>query len=272
MNLHTIRPSHNAMKSLRNQKQHLKVVITGGTRGLGKAMTQRFLDKGDKVLIVSRNSQNIYETMLENPNLYGHAADVGNAEEIPYLFEKILDVFDGELDMFINSAALSGGYSKMEIQTLSTLESIIRTNLIGTTMCCQEAYKIMSAQETGGAIFNLLGNGSNGFPSPNYAVYGSTKAGISQLTKSLQKEWKDGVVDLHMISPGMMITDLLMENLDKEVFQIIKSLCSPPELVAHHIVPRMRGTYFTAKENHTIKFQTMMKIAYKMISNAMEKK
>ena len=260
-------PSTNLhLKTARASKKSLKVVITGASQGLGKAMTNKFIESGDKVFVISRNASDIDKMVNAHKNIYGHPADVGNSKHIEPLFDKIQVAFDGEVDLFLNCAAQSGGYGVMDELDDNKISSIIQTNLLGTSLCCKYAYDIMKGQESGGAIFNFLGNGSSGHSTPHYAIYGSTKAAIKQLTHSLQREWSESTVDLHLISPGLMITDLLMENLSKETFEFIRNMCSTPEIVAHHIVPRMRSTYYSARDDHTIKFLTVMKIMYKMMS------
>jgi len=235
-------------------------------------MTQRFVERGDKVFVVGRDHRDIVEYVQESPNVFGHAADVGNPKEVAEVFSKINEAYEGELDILINCAAQSGGYNSFNRLKPETMDSIIRTNLVGTSLCTKHAFDMMSNQDTGGAIFNLLGNGSNGFASPNYAVYGSTKAAVQQLTKSLQKEWIDTDVDLHLLSPGLMSTNLLLENLDKNVFKILQGFCSSPEVVAMHLVPRIRSAYYCADGKPVIKFQTPLKIATQLVLNAFKRK
>ena len=263
------------LKSLRTKKTSLSVVITGGTRGLGKSMAQTFVENGDRVFVVSRNARDVNAMKKSNPLIYGCTTDVSNPEQVKRMFANVQDAFgrgqDGGIDLFVNCAALSGGFKRFDEHNEEKISNIIGTNLTGTAMCCSRAFDVMKTQPQGGAIYNFLGNGSNGWASPNYSVYGSTKSAIKQLTKSLQREWKGSVVDLHQISPGLMITDLLMENLSPDTFEYIKALCSTPEHVARHIVPRMRATYYSAKDEHTIKFLTNIKIVYKMFFGALNK-
>lgn len=260
------------LKFERSQKKNLNVVITGGTRGLGKSMTNEFLKKGDKVFIVSRKQSDIDMMVMDNDNLYGKAADIGNAEEFPELFDNILKAFDGEIDMFVNCAGQSGGNKQFVDHDISNLDSIVKTNLLGTILCCKHAFEIMNSQSTGGAIFNFTGAGSNGFSTPNFSLYGATKSGILQLTKTLQEELRQYPVDLHLVSPGMLFTDLLLENMNDDTYHAIKMLVTSPDLVAYHIVPRMRNTYYLAKEDNYIKFLTVMKIIYKIFSDMFNKK
>ena len=63
-----------------------------------------------------------------------------------------------------------------------------------------------------------------------------------------------------------MTTDLLLENLDPTILEVLKHMCSSPETVAHHMVPRMRRLYYNANQNETLKFLTVVKIIYKMLA------
>jgi chlorophyll(ide) b reductase len=252
------------LKQMRSKKDNLNVVITGGTRGLGLAMTKEFSKYGDNVFIVSRNPYDVDKIVQTVDNVYGCASDIGDTQQNHVLMENILNAFDGHIDMFLNCAGQSGGNRQFLEHDINKIESIIKTNLVGTSICCKSAYDIMINQTTGGSIFNFTGAGSNGSSTPNYSVYGATKAGILQLTRSLQDEWRGTNVDLHLVSPGMLLTDLLLENMSDETYDVIKTLCASPELVAHHIVPSMRRVYYHAKEDDYIKFLTLLKIIYKM--------
>jgi chlorophyll(ide) b reductase len=262
----------NDLKKLRLEKKQLKVVITGGSRGLGKSMAEDFLEFGDKVFIISRNKKDIADMVIKHDNLYGYPADIGDKNIYPILFDRILKSLDGEIDMFICAAGQSGGFTPMIYHDDHKIDSIIKTNLLGTALCCRYAFDIMNKQQEGGSIFTLTGAGSNGLSSLNYSLYGATKAGIFQLTKTLQEEWREYAVDLHLVSPGMLFTDLLLENMNDDTYDSIKMLIAQPDLVAHHIVPRMRSVYYHAKEDDYIKFLTVMKIMYKMTSNLLTKK
>ena len=100
------------------------------------------------------------------------------------------------------------------------------------------------------AIYNIAGAGSNGFSTPNFAVYGATKAGISQFTRSFQSEIAaaaaDEKVTTSMVSPGMIMTDLLIENLDKRIFEKIKPFISDPEVVGQNLAGKIRNSYYNA--------------------------
>lgn len=100
----------------------------------------------------------------------------------------------------------------------------------------------MKDQPQGGHIFNTEGAGSDFSSTPNYAVYGATKAAISHFSESLKQEVSDSepVVGIHTIQPGMVLTELLLEGATVSNKQLFNILCEQPEIVAAFLVPRMR--------------------------------
>ena len=236
----------NNLQEERYNKKQLNVVITGGSCVLGKAFANEFAKKGDNVC-------------KDNYLINGKQCDIKNKDELQYVINNdILKKFN-TIDIWINNAGVSGGSRPLLDLDDNKIEDIINTNLVGTCISCKYMYEIMNLQNTGGSIFNLAGAGSDGSASPLYSIYGSTKAGIVQLSRSLQNEWKNTNVDLHVISPGMMLTDLLTENANDEVIKFVQFLCTQPELVAMHLVPRIRKTYFSVQENQYIRFLTLLK-------------
>lgn len=254
------------IKTARQNKTKLNIVITGGTRGFGKAMVEEFVKYGDNVYAISRNPEHLESLMKTYPNVIGKAIDIGDTSSID-LMMKDIEASIGHVDIFINNAGCSGGFREFETLNTSEIENIVRTNLIGMMLCCQAMFYHMNKLETGGAIFNTTGAGSDGNMTPKFSVYGATKAGVLQFTKTLQNEWKDEKVDVHIVSPGMMLTPLLLDNLDEETFTKISKFCSDPYIVAHHLVPRMRRAYFNAHDDVYIEFLTFFKVIVKVLFN-----
>lgn len=253
------------LKLNRLQKTNLNVVITGGTRGLGKSMVNEFA-KRDNVFVISRSQDDIDLMCQKNKKIQGIQCDVSNKTRlISCINDNILNKFDN-IDIWINNAGISGGSRKITELDDDKIENIISTNLLGTSICCKNVFEIMKKQDTGGSIFNLAGAGSNGTATPLYSVYGSTKAAIVQLSRSLQKEWKDTNVDLHIISPGMMLTELLLENNTDKTIEFIKFLCTNPDIIAEEIVPKIRDTYYNNYDKQYIKYLTLYRIIEKFIS------
>lgn len=250
----------------RLQKKNLNVVITGGTRGLGKSLVHEFAKK-DNVFIISRCQNDIDNICKNIKNISGVKCDISNRVELTSCInDNILHRFD-EIDIWINNAGISGGSREIIDLNDDKIENIISTNLLGTCICCKQVFEVMNKQKTGGSIFNLAGAGSNGTATPKYSVYGSTKAAIVQLSKSLQQEWKNTKVDLHIISPGMMLTELLLENNTDKTIEFIKFLCTNPDIIAEEIVPKIRDTYYNTYDKQYIKYLTLYRIIEKFITS-----
>jgi chlorophyll(ide) b reductase len=267
---HNIDTKH--LKYLRQTKKTLNVCITGGTRGLGKALAREFLKHGDKVIINSRNKDNLQKVKdeLSSNNLYGYICDVGNKDDIEYFTNTVVESHK-DIDIWINNAGSSGGYRTFEELDYDTIDKIVSTNFLGTVLSTKQALNTMSNQDTGGAIYNMAGAGSSGMATPYFSVYGGTKCGISQFTKSIQTEMKRNKVDVHVLSPGMMLTDLLMDNLNPDIFDKIKCMCSNPDLVAFHLVPRIRRAYYYADHDSYVNYLTWMKILFKVVKQPFTK-
>jgi chlorophyll(ide) b reductase len=258
------------IKSDRALKTNLNVVITGGTRGLGRAFAKEFSKQGDKVFILSRSQKDVEDLVKEDMHyMRGRACDVSKATEIKRIVPIILHEL-GTIDVWINNAGVSGGSRQLLELNDDKVVDIITTNMIGTCSSCKILHEVMSKQTGGGAIFDLAGAGSDGSPTPSYSIYGATKAGIVQFSKSLQKEWKDSIVDLHVISPGMMFTDLLTDNIPVDTLAMIDFLVTHPELVALHLVPRIKKAYYYDQESY-IRFLTFFRVLGKFFMKGTRK-
>ncbi|KAL5572657.1 hypothetical protein UlMin_022254 [Ulmus minor] len=236
------------------------VVITGSTRGLGKALAREFLLSGDRVVVASRSPESVHTTVSElEENLKGglmtavgpsktnlaHAKVVGTTCDVcdPEDVQKLANFAVGELgsiDIWINNAGTNKGFRPLLQFTDEEITQIVSTNLVGSLLCTREAMRIMRNQAKGGHIFNMDGAGSGGSSTPLTAVYGSTKCGLRQLQASLFKECKRSKVGVHTASPGMVLTELLLSGSTIQNKQAFNIICELPETVARTLVPRMR--------------------------------
>lgn len=270
---------NNPIKRISSRKlrgNNLNILITGGSRGLGGSLAKKFLDNGDNVYITCRNINNIDKLKHEIPDesinrLYPIKSDASDLDDIQSLSETITRKLDGSsLDILICNAGISGGYNDFKSLEATKIKNIVDTNLLGTMLTIKEFMPLMKEQPFGGSIFTLSGAGGDHSPSPLYSVYGATKAGIVQFTKTLQCELRKDdsmrMIDLHIISPGMMNTDLLLDNINDTTYDIISPMIADPEIVALHLTPRIRNTYYQAKVTpRFISFLTPAKIIYKMV-------
>ena len=161
------------------------VIVTGGGKGVGRGITERFLEAGAQVLICGRGEP---ESL---PHVDGNTAefvscDVRDFEQVEACVDEAVKRF-GRLDTLVNNA---GGAPYAEAATASPRfsESIIRLNLIAPLNFAQVANRVMQAQDSGGSIINIA-SVSTIRPSPGTAAYGAAKAGLVNLGTSLAVEW-----------------------------------------------------------------------------------
>ncbi|KAA8523116.1 hypothetical protein F0562_009539 [Nyssa sinensis] len=236
------------------------VVITGSTRGLGKALAREFLLSGDRVVIASRSPESVDVTIKElEKNLMEGMITVGGSSRTNLSQAKVVgiacDVCEpddgrklvnfavkelGSIDIWINNAGTNKGFRPLLQFNDEDIQQIVSTNLVGSILCTREAMHVMQSQDKGGHIFNMDGAGSGGSSTPLTAVYGSTKCGLRQLQSSLLKECKRSKVGVHTASPGMVLTDLLLSGSTIKNKQMFNIICELPETVAATLVPRMR--------------------------------
>lgn len=178
------------------------VIVTGGGKGVGKGITERFLQQGANVVICGRNAPEQLPTADGRTAVF-KACDVRDWEQVQALMQFAKDSF-GSVDVLINNA---GGAPFADAATASPRfsEKIIGLNLLAPLYCCQAANTIMQTQENGGTIVNIA-SVSALRPSPGTAAYGAAKAGLINLTSSLAVEWAPKV-RLNAIAAGLIKTE-----------------------------------------------------------------
>ena len=161
------------------------VLITGGSRGIGKGISEAFLSANAHVVICGRSTPDKLPE-IEEKTAHFIKCDVRDVDAIDICIEKIKGLF-GRLDVLVNNA---GGSPSAVAATASPRfsEAIIKLNLIAPINISQAANRIMQGQETGGSIINIA-SVSTLRPSPGTAAYGAAKAGLVNLTGSLAIEW-----------------------------------------------------------------------------------
>lgn len=161
------------------------VLVTGGARGIGRAVAERFLASGADVVVCARNEPEA-PIVANGRTAVFEAADVRDAEADQRLVAAVVERF-GRLDVVVNNA---GGSPYADAATASARfsTSIVTLNLLAPLFVAQAANAVMQGQDGGGVIVNIA-SVSGIRPSPGTAAYGAAKAGLLNLTQSLAVEW-----------------------------------------------------------------------------------
>jgi len=178
------------------------VIVTGGTKGVGRGITDRFLEAGAHVVVTARNEPD--EPIAVNGNEAAFvAADIRDVDQGQAVIAFATDTF-GSLDLLINNA---GGSPMAEAATASPRfsQAIINLNLMAPLHLSQAANAVMQQQARGGSIINI-GSVSGLRPSPRSAAYGAAKAGLLNLSQSLAVEWAPKV-RVNVVTGGLIQTE-----------------------------------------------------------------
>ena len=184
-------------------------LITGAGSGIGKAVALAFLRHGYSVVLAGRRADALEAVVKESASsqALAVATDVGNPQSVAALFAKITDSF-GRVDVIFNNAGISGIGTGFEDIAFDTWQSVVNTNLTGSFLCAQGAFRMMKDQSPqGGRIINN-GSISAHAPRPNSAPYTSTKHAITGLTKSISLDGRKYNIACGQIDIGNAMTEM----------------------------------------------------------------
>ncbi|MGK0498945.1 MAG: NAD(P)-dependent dehydrogenase (short-subunit alcohol dehydrogenase family) [Oceanicoccus sp.] len=194
------------------------VVVTGSTRGIGRGMVENFLKRGCNVAVSARNQQQVDEVVATlsaefgAERVTGKVCDVASFDALQGLWDCAIEKF-GRVDHWINNAGRNIDRMPFWEADNAAVESIVATNLTGLLFANKVAMQGM-LQQGDGQIWNMEGFGSNGMTQQGLAIYGATKRAVNYLNKALAKDTKDTAVKICTVSPGMVLTDLLIGEYD----------------------------------------------------------
>ncbi|NDB04536.1 MAG: SDR family oxidoreductase [Acidimicrobiia bacterium] len=174
-------------------------LITGGTKGVGRGIAQRFADAGATVVVCARN---IPDDLPSSWTAF--SVDLREPDEASAMIDGIVERF-GHLDMLVNNA---GGSPPSDTATASAnfAQKIVAVNLFSAMWCSQAANRHMQNQPDGGSIVNI-GSVSAERPAPTVAAYGAAKAGLANYTRTTGQEWLPKV-RVNLVTVGMVRTEL----------------------------------------------------------------
>lgn len=191
-------------------------VVTGASRGIGKATALALAATGMKVVVNYAQSSTAADAVVSQIITNGGEAiavqaNVAKAEEVEQLIKTTLDKF-GRIDVLVNNAGITKDTLLLRMK-LEDWQAVIDLNLTGVFLCTKAVAKLMLKQKSGRiinitSVAGLMGN-------PGQANYSAAKAGVIGLTKTVAKELASRGVTVNAVAPGFIATDMT-ENLDAE--------------------------------------------------------
>lgn len=180
------------------------VVITGGARGMGQKIGQRFLNNGDKIVLMDILKDQMVEWAGDNENAMIIECDIRSKASVEAACAEVMDKF-GRVDVLVNNAGWQSGAVAFENIPEDEWKKAIDININGTFFCTQ----VFGTQmlDKGGAIVNIASMGGVA-PVNNTGSYSTSKAAVIMLTKQTTVQWAHRGVRCNCVCPGTTLTDM----------------------------------------------------------------
>jgi 3-oxoacyl-[acyl-carrier protein] reductase len=198
-------------------------IVTGGSRGIGRAVAVRLANEGANVAITYRSNEAAAEAAAEEVRAAGalcevFKGDVASPKDVAALFEGVGDAL-GQVEILINNAGVTRDNLMMRMKE-NEFDEVLRTNLKGTYLCTRAALRPMIRARWGrivnvSSVVGLVGNAGQ-------ANYAASKAGIIGFTKSVAREVAQRAITANVVAPGYVETELT-QNLTDDIKDQIKS-------------------------------------------------
>jgi NAD(P)-dependent dehydrogenase (short-subunit alcohol dehydrogenase family) len=185
------------------------VVVTGGGRGIGRAICRRFAAAGARVVAAARSTQQLNETRsiieAEGGQCSTIPTDVTNPDDVSAMTQFAVDSF-GRLDILVNNAGVAPN-APIESFDLDVFDAMQRVNINGVFFACRSVWPVM--RKAGHGIIVNISSVAAIDPFPGFGLYGATKAFVEALTRGLAAEGREFGIRVHAIGPGAVDTQML---------------------------------------------------------------
>jgi NAD(P)-dependent dehydrogenase (short-subunit alcohol dehydrogenase family) len=188
------------------------VVVTGGSSGIGKGTADLFVTAGAKVVVAGSTASKVAAAAAElkaraesGADCIGIRVDVTSEHSVINLFDSTVAAFGG-IDVLVNCAGIFPCAPFLEA-SVELWDRVHAVNTRGVFLCCRQAVKHMKAAGKGGAIVNVSSTSSQQTTVYGHAQYGSSKAGVNMLTKSIALEFARDQIRANAVLPGGVMTE-----------------------------------------------------------------
>jgi NAD(P)-dependent dehydrogenase (short-subunit alcohol dehydrogenase family) len=241
-----------------NRREELsgkRILVTGGTTGIGRETVALLAGRGARILTFGRNREPLEEVLDGVPGVSGLTADVADRNGVAAVFEAV-DRDLGGLDILVACAAL--GAQPIHEMSDEGWRYVVETNLIGYLACARAAIERM--RHSGGGHLLFIGSISAELKAPGESVYSATKAGVQAFAEALHKEVAADNIRVSVIQPGSVATD--MQQCDEaekrkaiahdemlhaveiaEAVEFVLTRSQRADVVSLRIEPRMQKTH-----------------------------
>ena len=200
-------------------------IVTGSTRGIGKAIAMKFASEGAAVVVTARHIEQAHQVVDEIKDQGGTAiafkTDVANRADVHNLIKGTLENFKS-IHIFVNNAGIGRPAPFLEV-TEEDWDAVLDIDLKGVFNCTQAVLSHMMEQRYG-KIINISSVGGVGFPRVDLASYGPAKAGVIMLTKITALAAGPYGINVNCIAPGLIRTEMTYPQRGKKVTEFTKKL------------------------------------------------
>lgn len=192
------------------------VVVTGGSLGIGLAISKKCAEEGATVIIAARNKSDLENALAELKQIsdLSHnyfVLDISSIEQVTKFKNWCLENYE-DIHGLVNCAGVYGPIGKTTIVDMKKFTEAIQINFLGTVYMCNSFAPILNS--TGKKkIINYSGGGAAG-PFPNYSAYATSKIAVVRFTENLSLELSEDNFDINCVAPGFVITRLHKETLN----------------------------------------------------------
>ena len=255
------------------------VVITGSTRGIGRGLAENFLVRGCRVVITGRSREAVTTVVAElagrhgADNVSGAPCDVSDLAGVQGVWNHAVATF-GAVNVWINNAGYNHSRCSLQALSESEIRAVVDTNLTGLLFACKVAINGMTEQGHG-QIWNMEGFGSNGMVQAGMVTYGATKRAVHYLNKALRRDTQGTHVQICTLSPGMVLTDMLIGDYDrnsedwKRVAKILNILADSVDTVTPWLVD---GVLKADKDGARVIWLTNGKVMRRFLASRFKKR